>query len=195
MTLRWIHEKPSPHEIWTITCRLLRLLSSFAMSISKAFVFLWFICKFVHRFSSYFTSLKTKHNQTVHWALVWWGQSQGQPELKSSFGCRFTDFLVWGGKDSKVWLCVPTWSSAFSVALGKQGIFCPNDIILSLVVIFISFHLPNRVNGLVFCKTFSMCQRVYAEITNRLFRKIVSFCMWHRKPFFEFSPLLWRPLL
>lgn len=118
MTLRWIHEKPSPHEIWTITCRLLCLLSSFEMSISKAFVFLWFICKFVHRFSSYLTSLKIKeatYNQTVQWALVWWGQSQGQPEFKSSFGYRCTDFLVWGGKDIKTecscWLGLwhPAW--------------------------------------------------------------------------------------
>lgn len=83
---------------------LLRLLSSFEMSISKAFVFLGFIRKFVHSFSSYLTGLKIKeatHNQTVQWALVWWGQSQGQPELKSSFGYRSTDFLVWGGKDLK----------------------------------------------------------------------------------------------
>lgn len=104
MTLRWIHEKPSPHEIWTITCGLLHLLSSFEMSISKAFVFLGFICKFVHRFSSYLTRLKIKgatYNQTVQWTLVWWGQSQGWSELKSSFGCRSTDFLVWGERGLK----------------------------------------------------------------------------------------------
>lgn len=163
MTLRWIHEKPSPHEIWTITCGLLHLLSSFEMSISKAFVFLGFICKFVHRFSSYLTSLKIKeatHNQTVQWTLVWWGQSQGWSELKSSFGCKAQISLYEEERAWKDWILMPTPSYAFSVALKKVLSSHPNDGIPCLVVVrCISFQLQDSTTRVsLILETLKSCQ-------------------------------------
>lgn len=188
MTLRWIHEKPSPHEIWTITCGLLSLLSSFEMSISKAFVFLGFICKFVHRFSSYLTSLKIKeatHNQTVQWALVWWGQSQGLPGFKSSFGYTCTDFHVWRGKDLK--RLHDYADSVLGIQDPTQGPkFCLNDNILSLVVVGVIssqlHHSTTRVNFIL--ENFKTCQWIPVKIACSL-RFWPFWGTWHLNPFFR----------